>query len=459
LLKKGGKTVYFGDIGPNSHTLLKYFEQHSGVKCGASENPAEYILNCIGAGATANATQDWAELWNNSPECAQNTKDIEYMHTELPKRPENTNAGDLSAKYATSYDKQFWFVLRRTYVQFWRSPVYIRAKFLECVSCSLFVGLSYVGMDHTIGGAQGAFSSVFMLLLISVAMINQSHVFAYDTRELYEVREALSNTFHWSCLLLCHTLVEIYWSTICQFFIYITYYWPPLYSGDANKAGFFFFINVLIFPMYYVTYGLAILYFSPDVPSASMINSNLFAAMLLFCGILNPKRYSPHFWSFMYVASPFTYFVQAFVGPILHNRKLECAYSELSIVDPPEGQTCGVYFDQYINDNGGYLRNPNEDTHCMYCPYTMQEQVVLQYGIKWNQHWRDFGIAWIYIFANVGFMLAGYYYFRVLSKNPFGYITKLLNPMSLIPKPRHEKDNTIFQKKPGDNSIGTQKKA
>lgn len=457
LLKKGGKTVYFGDIGPNSSTMLGYFERYSGVQCGKSENPAEYILNCIGAGATASSASDWAELWNNSPECAQITKDIDYLHAELPKRPENTTAGDLSAKYATSYDKQFIYVLHRTYTQFWRSPVYIRAKFLECVSCALFVGLSYVGMDHTIGGAQGAFSSVFMLLLISVAMINQSHVFAYDTRELFEVREALSNTFHWSCLLLCHTLVEIFWSTICQFFIYICYYWPPRYSGDADKAGFFFFINVLIFPMYYVTYGLAILYFSPDVPSASMINSNLFAAMLLFCGILNPKRYSPHFWSFMYVASPFTYFVQAFVGPILHNRKLVCAYSELSIVDPPEGQQCGDYFESFINANGGYLRNPEAETNCQYCPYTMQEQVVLQYGIKWNQHWRDFGIAWIYIAFNFGAMLCGYYYFRVAGQSPFTFVKKLLNPKSLIPKPRHEKDNTIFQKQAGDNKIGTTK--
>ncbi|QID82919.1 ATP-binding cassette multidrug transporter pdr12 [Saccharomyces pastorianus] len=63
LLKKGGKMVYFGDIGPNSETLLKYFERQSGMKCGVSENPAEYILNCIGAGATASVNSDWHDLW------------------------------------------------------------------------------------------------------------------------------------------------------------------------------------------------------------------------------------------------------------------------------------------------------------------------------------------------------------------------------------------------------------
>lgn len=463
LLKKGGKTVYFGDIGPNSHTMLEYFEEHSGVKCGISENPAEYILNCIGAGATASASQDWAELWNNSKECAQITKDIEILHRELPNRPINTNAGDLTAKYATTYDQQLWFVLKRTYLQFWRSPVYIRAKFLECVFCALFVGLSYVGFDHTVAGAQGAFSSVFMLLLISLAMINQCHVFAIDTRDLYEVRESLSNTFHWSCLLISHTFVEIYWSILCEFFCFICYYWPAQYSGTAVNAGFFFFIYVLVFPMYFISYGLAVLYFAPDVPSASMINSNLFASMLLFCGILNPKKWSPKFWSFMYVVSPFTYFVQAFVGAILHDRQLICAFDEYNIMDAPAGETCGSFLNTYIENNGGYIANPLDTVQCKYCPYTEQIQVVHQYGIHWDQHWRNFGIAFIYIFFNFGAMLAGYWLFRVYNfsisdlvnvKKWFGWLKKEQKRLD-----RHEKDTTIFAPKAGDDKLMVPKKA
>lgn len=40
-LAKGGKTVYFGDIGESSHTLLDYFESNGARKCGDQENPAE----------------------------------------------------------------------------------------------------------------------------------------------------------------------------------------------------------------------------------------------------------------------------------------------------------------------------------------------------------------------------------------------------------------------------------
>lgn len=37
-LAKGGRTVYFGDIGKDSHTLLNYFESNGARKCGSSEN-------------------------------------------------------------------------------------------------------------------------------------------------------------------------------------------------------------------------------------------------------------------------------------------------------------------------------------------------------------------------------------------------------------------------------------
>ena len=39
LLRKGGQTVYFGDIGPNSTKLIDYFERNGAAKCGHDENP------------------------------------------------------------------------------------------------------------------------------------------------------------------------------------------------------------------------------------------------------------------------------------------------------------------------------------------------------------------------------------------------------------------------------------
>lgn len=43
-LAPGGRTVYFGEIGPNSETMLGYFEAHGARKCDPKENPAEYAI-------------------------------------------------------------------------------------------------------------------------------------------------------------------------------------------------------------------------------------------------------------------------------------------------------------------------------------------------------------------------------------------------------------------------------
>jgi hypothetical protein len=39
LLQKGGRTVYFGDLGTNAVNLLDYFEHQGARRCKADENP------------------------------------------------------------------------------------------------------------------------------------------------------------------------------------------------------------------------------------------------------------------------------------------------------------------------------------------------------------------------------------------------------------------------------------
>lgn len=39
LLRKGGQTVYFGDLGKNSSTMISYFERNGARHCDPEENP------------------------------------------------------------------------------------------------------------------------------------------------------------------------------------------------------------------------------------------------------------------------------------------------------------------------------------------------------------------------------------------------------------------------------------
>ena len=109
---------------------------------------------------------------------------------------------------------------------------------------------------------------------------------------------------------------------------------------------------------------------SPDVPSASMINSNLFAAMLLFCGILQPREKMPAFWRrLMYNVSPFTYVVQALVTPLVHNKKVVCNPHEYNIMDPPSGKTCGEFLSTYMGNIDSFRWQLDLPNNRYYCPY------------------------------------------------------------------------------------------
>jgi ABC-type multidrug transport system ATPase subunit len=56
LLAKGGKTVYFGDIGDNAHSIKEYFGRH-GCPCPEDANPAEHMITKSGSTPPKRATK------------------------------------------------------------------------------------------------------------------------------------------------------------------------------------------------------------------------------------------------------------------------------------------------------------------------------------------------------------------------------------------------------------------
>ncbi|KAM0508442.1 hypothetical protein ACHAPB_002236 [Verticillium nonalfalfae] len=68
LLAPGGKTVYFGELGDSSKTLIEYMERGGAPKCPAEANPAEWMLNVIKPSTKDSSPIDWYRTWRASPE-------------------------------------------------------------------------------------------------------------------------------------------------------------------------------------------------------------------------------------------------------------------------------------------------------------------------------------------------------------------------------------------------------
>ncbi|KAK9373652.1 ABC-2 type transporter-domain-containing protein [Lipomyces chichibuensis] len=414
LLKKGGQTVYFGDIGRNSQKLIDYFEGQGAPKCGEMENPAEYILNCIGAGATAAADRNWYDVWINSPNFRQVTAEIEELHADLSVLPPQHVSKDFTDKFAVSWFTQASAVVIRTYRQYWRSPTYIIAKVVLYIAAGLFTGFSFWKSEFTIAGVSNLLFGVFLSIVIGFPLINQMQPRVINIRELFEVRESASNTYHWSALILSLILAEIPYNVLFASVYYCCYYFPIGYMRTAERAGYYYLVYCILYTSFWTTFGLAVTTFVPDAATANIVTSLLLSMVLSFSGIFQPASLIPHFWKFMYRISPITYFLQSLLGNVVHDGKVHCKPSEFSVFTPPPGYSCYEYAGSFAETAGGYLNNPNATSNCEYCKWTVADQYLSQVSIDYSgQRWRNVGFECAYILFNIAFCFFGFYAFRV----------------------------------------------
>ena len=170
-LAKGGRTVYFGDIGHNSHTLLDYFESAGGRKCADEENPAEYMLEIVGAGGHGKSERDWPQVWKDSPECKNVQTELDRIHheTSAVSVTEHGAAGE----FAMPLTSQIYYVTTRVFEQYWRSPNYIIGKFALCTMSALFIGFSFYRQNDSSTGLQNNIFGIFMLTTIFSTLVQQ----------------------------------------------------------------------------------------------------------------------------------------------------------------------------------------------------------------------------------------------------------------------------------------------
>lgn len=134
LLAKGGKTVYFGEIGKDSQCLLDYFRRNGGRLCPSAVNPAEYMLEVIGAAPGAHTDTDWPVVWKGSAEY-RHVKDEFAQLRELIEQPSAVaDCGPSSyQEFAMPFTTQCFHVGKRAFEQYWRTPSYIYSKAILCI--------------------------------------------------------------------------------------------------------------------------------------------------------------------------------------------------------------------------------------------------------------------------------------------------------------------------------------
>ncbi|KAJ5115360.1 hypothetical protein NUU61_001119 [Penicillium alfredii] len=412
-LTKGGKTVYFGDIGDQSSTLLEFFEHNGARPCQEMENPAEYILEMVAGDACPGV--DWAQVWKKSPEYQQVVAEVDRLHSPENRTDHESPLGDDDAEFAMPLYSQLFYVLTRVFQQYFRQPEYVFAKFLLGITSGLFIGFSFWKSDNTQQGFQDVLFSIFLLCTIFNTLVNQIMPKFVTQRSLYEVRERPSRIYSWKVFILSQVLVEIPFQICLGVCAWASFYWSVIGSEQDPERRALVMLFIVQFYIYAASMAQLVVCAIPEPAMAAMLATLMFGLSFIFNGVMQPPDDLPGFWIFMYRVSPFTYYVSGISSTALHGRKVECNDLEMKVFDPPSGQTCGEYLKKYLDVGIGHLSNKNATSNCQYCAMQYADDYLAARKIFWEDRWRNYGIFWCYFIFNICGAIALYYLFRVRS--------------------------------------------
>ncbi|KAJ6049546.1 uncharacterized protein N7446_007126 [Penicillium canescens] len=345
LLKSGGSVVYNGPLGNDSKMLIEYFERNGGKKCSPYANPAEYMLEVIGAGNPDYKGQDWGEVWANSPESKRLSEEIEGIISSR-RDAQSDEATKDNREYAMPLYVQILAVTKRAFVAYWRMPDYILGKFMLHIFTGLFNTFTFWHLGNKLPYA------------------------------------IVAGSVYFNC-----------------------WYWGIWFPRDSFTSGYVWML-LMLFELFYVGFGQFIAALSPNELFASLLVPCFFTFIAAFCGVVVPYAALPHFWqSWMYWLTPFHYLLEGLVGVVTHNVPVRCVAREESQFSPPSGMTCMEYAGSYAQKAGGSVRDAGNGM-CSFCQYSTGDQFAKSLNIFYSHKWRAYGIFWGYVIFNFAAVFA-----------------------------------------------------
>ncbi|EKG22387.1 ABC transporter-like protein [Macrophomina phaseolina MS6] len=425
LLAKGGKTVYFGDLGADSKTLRDYFERNGARRCEDHENPAEYILDVIGGSAASKeGAQKWADAWLNSPEYNSVMAEIQQLEQAGSAAAPDEEHGS----FALPIHEQYLAVQKRLFQQYWRSPFYIQAKLATYVVGGLFLGFTFWKEKTSVQGLQNKVFAIYMMLLVCLVVVVQLQPRLIAFRELYDVRERHSKMYHWTVFVLASFVVEVPVNVVIASLSFVAWYFPVGWRTTVSDGrGAAMWLIFTVYQLYHSSFSQAIAMVAPNAETAAMLTILFYTFILAFSGVVQPLAQFVGFWRFAYYVSPFTWLVSALMATGVHDVPVRCAAVEVNVFQPPDGMTCGQYAGAFAAAAAGAIYNPQATSDCQYCRYAVADVFLHAYNMVWEDRWRNLGYLWAYTAFNVCAFFAAYWLHSAVGfANLAGRVKRLL---------------------------------
>lgn len=326
LLKRGGQTVFFGELGENATNLIEFFEHAPGVSpMPKNINPATWMLEIIGAGTSEAAVEkaaisvDFAVLYTQSALAKSNQArlDLLCLPNERSKKIDEEEEKKLNEfQYNASSWQQFALLYNRIFLTYWRTPGYSFLRLITNLVIALIFGSAYPQQTYSTYVAavsRGAVIFVTSLFCSVLAMVLVQPVLVAERAVFY--REQQSRMYAVWIYTLTLILIEIPYlllaslSFVLPFFYIIGFD----YMGDTNQKFFWYwFINFLLqATMIFISEFFVAL--TPNEQTSQVLVGLFNSIFGLFCGFLIAEQNFPTFWLFMYWLNPLHYALEGLI--------------------------------------------------------------------------------------------------------------------------------------------------
>jgi ABC-type multidrug transport system ATPase subunit/ABC-type multidrug transport system permease subunit len=306
LLKRGGETVFFGDLGEDCRNLIHYFEGIPGVTpLPAGYNPATWMLECIGAGASnGSVTKDFVQVFNDSShkqllEANMSKEGISVPSADLPEMV-------FGEKRAANSVTQMKFVVARCIQAYWRTPSYNMTRMLIAVFLGLVFGLVFVDATYTTySGLNSGIGLIYMAALFNAFVSFESVLPVVFAERPAFYRERASQTYNAFWYFVGSRLVEVPYTFVSGALFTAVFY--PLVGFTGFDKAVVYWLAYSMLTLMQVYQGQMLAFVFPTEEVAVVAGYLINAIFMMGMGFTPPAVAIPSGYKWLYNISPLKY--------------------------------------------------------------------------------------------------------------------------------------------------------
>lgn len=336
LLRPGGHTIYFGPLGEKGKTVISFFERH-GLYCDPAKNPADFVLECSGAGIGKreddpevgfNIPDDFDNdaVWLNSPEHDTIDQKLSQVVEEAATKKtfDGVSATGHTSEYAVSLGGQIKLSMRRAFMNKYRQPQVVRAYLGSYIFMSIILGTLYWQMPLDQTGARNRVSLMyFCIAFSSLGAISSIPGLVLQRAVYYRERPAFLRPLAY--------FIAMVTAEVPLVLVSVTIFSVVIYFATGLNLDLFG-LHFLIFLVVYALSALTCTFYAMMVASAVAttevantivgVTSSIFS---LFAGFMIPKESIPPYWRWLHYLSYFKYPLEALSINEIASQNFTCS--------------------------------------------------------------------------------------------------------------------------------------